>query len=348
VRARIPCLVCAAAVLGCSTPSKVTSAGDAGLGEAGVAEGGRVDASMDARASDGAADGAAGCAPFPDGAAPPPVFYYQLDAAAFPDASTPSVAVHIPPGFDPSQRPGLIVFFHGWDNCVTNVLGSVDSPCVDGGAARVAMHLADQIDGAKVNAILVAVELEVDMSTGDPGQLAVPGTFKAMLHELLTDHLDAVLGCPLDVSSLDRIVLSSHSGGYWATASVLSMSDIPQIREVDLLDSLYGELPSFYGWVQANLAHFNHASVEEVRWRDIYTTTGGTDLLSQTMANDVQGWLDDAGLGSQELDDRTTDTLDAGAYIHPVVFKLTDLGHDQVPQFYVQELAKASGFASIP
>ena len=340
-------LVYGAALLGCSTGGSATSAGDSGIQDTG--SGADVDSSTGPfPPPDAGVDAMASCGPLPDGQAPAPVLTYQLAAAAFPDASTPSVAVHIPPGFDPSQRPSVIVFFHGWDNCVTNVIGNVDTACVDGGTPRIAMHLADQIDAARVNAILVAVELEVDMSTGDPGQLAVQGDFRALLHELFTEHLDAVLGCPLDVTSLDRVVLSSHSGGYWATASVLTMGDVPSIREVDLLDSLYGEIPSFYAWAQTGITRFNSASVDELRWRDIYTATGGTDVNSQAMATDMQGWLDDAGRGPSELDDRTTDTLEAGAYLHPVVFKLTDLTHDEVPQFYVEQLARESGFAAIP
>jgi hypothetical protein len=186
---------------------------------------------------------ASGCSPLVDAGAP--VLFYNLSAAPFPDASTPSVAVHIPPGFDPSNRPGLIVFFHGFDNCVANVVGATDTPCVDGGLARTALHLVDQLDAARVNAILVAVELEVDQATGNPGQLATQGNFRALLHELLTVHLDAVLGCALDVDGLDRVVVSSHSGGYAAAASVLAYGTVAAVREIDLFDSLYGDIPVF-------------------------------------------------------------------------------------------------------
>jgi hypothetical protein len=316
-----------------------TSEGDVGV-DAGVPE-----ASFDASTQDVSLD-SNGCSPWVD--AGPPVLFYDLRAAPFPDASAPSVAVHIPQGFDPSNHPGLIVFFHGYDNCVGNVVGAVDVPCTDGGPARAALHLADQLDGAHVNAILVAVELRVDQATGDPGQLATPGAFRSLLHELLTEHLDAVLACPLDVDGLDRVVLSAHSGGYAAAASVLEYGMVTEVREVDLLDALFGDTLAFDAWVQGNAAQFDPIRSDGLRWVDIYTESGGAATNSRAMAVSAQGWLSDAGLAGSVLFDDTTATLDAGQYVHPVVFKLSGLTHDQVPQSFFQDLAKASGFAALP
>src|SRR5579859_5570593 len=260
-------LAATAGVAGCSaTADKVQGlgGGDGAAGEGGGegsvsrGDGGVADASHDAgHDAMGDADATTACPRFGDAGAS--VLLYELAAGAFPDAGTPSVAVHVPPGFDPGSRPGVIAFFHGFDNCVANVVGAIDGPCVDGGAARVAMHLVEQLDAARVNAILVAIELDADQATGDPGQLATSGDFRALLHELFTQHLDAVLGCPLDVDGLDRVVVSSHSGGYWATASVLAQGMVAQITEVDLLDSLYGEQPTFDGWMQSSLARVGPA-----------------------------------------------------------------------------------------
>jgi hypothetical protein len=345
--------VAAAGVAGCSGGAGEAAgdgaAGDAaGDGSASPGDGGGVDAAHDALhdATGGDADATTACPRFGDAGAP--VLLYELATAAYPDAGTPSVAVHVPPGFDPGNRPGVLAFFHGFDNCVANVVGATDTPCVDGGAARVAMHLVEQLDAARVNAILVAVELDADQATGDPGQLAAPGDFRALLHELFTQHLDAVLGCPLDVGGLDRVVVSSHSGGYWATASVLAQGMVPAITEVDLLDSLYGEQPTFDGWMQSSLARFATGRPDELRWVDVYTESGGTAANSRAMAASAQAWLDDAGLAASYFDDDTTDTLDAATYAHPVIFKLSGLTHDEVPQYYFGELARASGFAVIP
>jgi|SRR5579859_410388 len=349
-------LAATAGVAGCSaTADKVQGlgGGDGAAGEGGGegsvsrGDGGVADASHDAgHDAMGDADATTACPRFGDAGAS--VLLYELAAGAFPDAGTPSVAVHVPPGFDPGSRPGVIAFFHGFDNCVANVVGAIDGPCVDGGAARVAMHLVEQLDAARVNAILVAIELDADQAIGDPGQLATSGDFRALLHELFTQHLDAVLGCPLDVDGLDRVVVSSHSGGYWATASVLAQGMVAQITEVDLLDSLYGEQPTFDGWMQSSLARFAPGRPDELRWVDVYTESGGTAANSRAMAASAQAWLDDAGLAASYFDDDTTDTLDAATYAHPVIFKLSGLTHDEVPQYYFGELARAGGFAVIP
>jgi hypothetical protein len=335
------------ALLGCSSSGADSPAAsadasvDGSTAPDGAPDTGHVDATADATT-----DAATTCTPVADAGAP--VLFYDLRSAPFPDASTPSVAVHIPPGFDPGNRPGVIAFFHGFDNCVSNVVGDTDTPCVDGGEARASYGLADQIDSAHVNAILVAVELEVDEATGNPGQLGTMGDFHDLLHELFTEHLDSVLGCPLDVDDLDRVVVSSHSGGYEAAADVLAYGMVPQVTEVDLLDSLYGETPTFYGWVTSNIARFDPTRADELRWMDIYTSSGGTEANSQDMAASAAEWLADAGLEGSLWNDETTDTLDAATYEHPMIFKLSALSHDGVPAYYVKELAMASGFATIP
>jgi hypothetical protein len=344
-------IVAATLIAGCSGADGATASAPPDATGAGEASAPAFDAAGDVVASDAGAatdatlDALATCAPV---ASPPPLLFYDLRAAPFPDASTPSVAVHVPPGFDPSNRPGLLVFFHGFDNCVTNVVGAVDTPCTDGGAARAAMHLVEQIDAARVNAILVAIELEVDVATGNPGQLATPGDFRALVHELLTEHLDAVLGCPLDVGSLDRVVVSSHSGGYEAAASVLAFGDVPSVREVDLLDSLYGETPIFDDWVGDAAPRFDPSRPDSRRWVDLYTSGGGTAASSRAMAASAEGWFGEAGMDGAVFFDDTTDDLDGAAYAHPVLFKLSGLAHDDVPRYYVEPLARAAGFASIP
>jgi hypothetical protein len=123
---------------------------------------------------------------------------------------------------------------------------------------------------------------------------------------------------------------------------------VPQVSEVDLLDSLYGETPTFYSWVTTNIARFSPTRTDELRWMDIYTASGGTEATSQDMAASATEWLADAGLDGSIWIDDTTDTLDAATYAHPMLFKLSGLSHDGVPAYYVKELALASGFATIP
>jgi hypothetical protein len=277
----------------------------------------------------------------------PRVLLFNLRSAPFPGTGHPDVAVHVPIGFEPRNHPGLVVFFHGFDNCVANVVGSVDTECTADAGTRSAMHLVDQLDAAHVNAILVAVQLRYDQSTGDPGQLAQSGDFAALVHELMTEHLAPLLGAPVDVGDFDPVVVGTHSGGYEAAASVLSGGGVV-VREVDLYDSLYGETTVFDDWVKGNVTRLDPARPDAVRWMDVYTATGGTDTNSQDMATAAAGWLDAADAGTDLIDDRTTDTLGPADYAHPVVFKLSALAHNDVPRYYFEQFARTGFLTPLP
>ena len=274
-------------------------------------------------------------------------YLYTLRAAPFPSSGHPDVAVHVPEGFDPSGRVGAIVFFHGFDNCVANVIGAVDTACTPGSPTRSALHLVTQLEAARVNALLIAVQLRYDMATGDPGQLGKKGQLRALLHELLTEHLDAALGRSLDVGDLERVVIASHSGGYQAAAASISVGDVPQIREVDLYDSLYGNLAQYDAWMQGGIARFDGSRGDALRWADAFTTGGGTATNSRAMAGRAKTWLDAAALGASLFFDDTTATLAGPDYAHPVIFKLSGLAHVEVPRYYFGRLVASSGFAPL-
>ena len=190
--------------------------------------------------------------------------------------------------------------------------------------------------------------MDIDRRATRASSHLTQGDLSALLHELLVDHLDAVLGCPLDVTSLDRVVISSHSGGYWAAASVLAMGDVPSIREVDLLDSLYGEIPTFYSWAQTGITLWIQPVSSCTVERHLHRDRRHRRQLADDGDRHAELGFDDAGLGSSELDDLTTDTLDAGAYLHPVIFKLGSLTHDESRSTTSRSCAKSSGFATIP
>jgi hypothetical protein len=272
---------------------------------------------------------------------------YTLDAAAFPESGQPSVAVHVPPGFQPSAAPGLVVFFHGFNNCVANVVGRADGPCVDGGGARSALHLSDQLDTAGVNAILVAVQLAYDQATGDPGNLAQPDVFRDMLHELLTQHLDPLLGAPLDVADFDPFVLASHSGGYEALAQVLQVGGVPEVNAIQLYDSLYGELTAYGDWFMQNVDRFDPSRTDGTRFSNAYLYQGTTYTNSRDFESEVAGWLSQAGLSSSLFDDDTTDTLTQDQFAPPVIFKASMLAHTEIPQYYFQRFVQAAGFTPL-
>lgn len=276
-----------------------------------------------------------------------PLLTFTLENAAFPGTGYPDAAVHVPPNFDACDHPGLIVFFHGFNNCVVNAIGSTNTACTPGGSARTALKLADQLDASGANAILIAVEIKVDQATGNPGALTQTGRLRALLDEIFTQSLAAKLGKPLDVAAFDRVVLSSHSGGYWAVAESLQNGGLDNVREIDLYDSLYGEYATYKGFVDDHAAAFTPTANPPYRFAMAWTSGGGTADLSVDLQADAQDALDGAGLSSAMLYDPTTGTFTDEDYLHPVIFKRSGLSHDGVPQYYFQRFASV-GFTKRP
>jgi hypothetical protein len=267
----------------------------------------------------------------------------HLTHAAFPSSGHPDVAVHVPTGFRPCDHPSLVVYFHGFWNCVVNAMGDVDTPCSSGGAERVALQLVTHFDEAGVNAILVATEIAFDVASGDPGKLSNTGEFRAMLHEMLVGHLDAMLGYPLDVGSFDRIVLASHSGGYHAVADVIQAGKVP-IDQVLLFDSLYGYESTYESWVKQSLSGFK----QKRRFANVWSTGGGTLDNSESLESSIASALSQAGLSSLLFYDGATSTsLSAQDYAHPIFLKHSGLGHYDIPRHYFAPLLRASGIAPI-
>jgi hypothetical protein len=332
-------LLCAAALGACGSEDE--GAGLPGFAEAGAESATPADAA-DASTGDANLDAWVG-APLEGG-----TYLYTLEAGAFPGSGHPDVAVHVPPGLRPFERVGAVVFFHGFNNCVANVIGSVNSACVTGSPVRTALHLSEQLDAARVNAILFAVELRYDQATGDPGALASPNRLRELLHETLAGHLDAVLGRPLDVGDLERVIVGTHSGGYQAAARTITVGGLPQLRQIDLYDSLYGELPTYDAWIQGHVARYDVGRADELRFSDVYTSGGGTAVNSRAMATRIQGWLAPVGLQASLIYDDTTATLAPADLADPLIMKLSGLTHDGVPQYYFGRMVSSAGFAPLP
>jgi hypothetical protein len=270
---------------------------------------------------------------------------YRLENGAFPGSDGPDVAVHVPPGFDASRRPGLVLYFHGFRGCASAALGGSDTPCRQGGAPRSAANLAAQVDEAGVNALVVAVELRPDAPTGEPGRLAEQGALRQLLQELLSARLPSALGCPIEVDALDRVVVIAHSGGYRAAAAALQSGGVPGISEVVLLDALYGEHDIFEHWVEDDAAGFAPGTAPRRRWVDLYTCCAGTANASKEMARAVEPRLASIG-ASRELDDGAGD-LDPAALQKAVVFKRVPRSHQELPRTYARDIVGAAGFAPL-
>ena len=291
--------------------------------------------------SDSVADSAAADVPAPKPKAG--TYPLTLDAGAFaPTPGHPSAVVVIPPGFDATPPLAVIVYIHGWSNCVANVVGSKDSACKPGGAVEGSSHLADQLAAAKKNAILLCPEVAFDAATGDPGNLGKKDGFAALLSETLT-KMAPVLG-KLTLADVGRVVVMTHSGGYQAAASIATQGGVP-VQELYLLDSLYGSIGSFEGWIQTDLASFEGA-MSARRFGDVYTQNGGTLANSQALATKVATWLPAASTALYS--DKTASTWPPATYQHGLLFKFSALSHHGTTLYYFGQFVAASGLPPLP
>jgi hypothetical protein len=287
-----------------------------------------AEAPTDAVATDGKADSTAAAGT---------TRLLQLDNAAFtPPAGRPGALVYLPPNFDPTPPLNVIVYIHGFYNCVENIVrpGPVGRGC--GGGSRQSYNLAAQLDATGKNALFIAPEVAFDQASSAPGKLGDAGGFRALLDEAL-GKLGSDVGGDT-INDVGQVVVASHSGGYKVAAAIAQKGGLP-VSEVLLLDSLYGSTADFDAWVNADLGSFSAAPAVK-RFASIYSQTGGTLGNSQAMAGRAAGWFD-AGAGVV-VDDRTTGTLTDEQFAHGLVFKRTGLPHDGVPRYYFGRLIATS------
>jgi hypothetical protein len=275
------------------------------------------------------------------------LLYGGLEHAAFPGPGGAEVGVHVPRGFDATRKPGMVVYFHGWQGCVGAALADGDEACDEGGDPRPGGALVAQVDAARVNALLVAVELRVDLSTGEPGQLAMPGGLRSLLHEVLTERLAGPLGCTLDVDGLDRVMVVAHSGGYQAAAAVLQFGDVPQIQDVALLDALYGADEVFTAWARGAVTLYDPPTRGPRRFANLYTCCGGTVDRSRAMARLARDEAVAAGWPSAVYDGDDIDEPSPDELAHPVVSKRVASSHSELPRQYARVLIESAGFERI-
>ena len=265
------------------------------------------------------------------GSAAAATYLLTLDAGAFPPTTAhPSALVYLPRGFDPTPPLSVVVFIHGFSNCVENVVRDAGGECTPDGGTRAAYALSAQLEATNKNALLLVPEIDYDQQTGAPGTLGTSDGFQALLAETLADLAGPLNGAT--VADVGTLIVTSHSGGYQAAAGIASKGGVP-VDEIDLFDSLYGNITDFDNWAKA--------VGPGKRFTDFYTSGGGTLSNSQAMATRAQAWVP----ATQLLDDRTTDTLTDAEYAHELIFKLSGLSHDGVPAYYFGKVIGTSVLA---
>lgn len=291
----------------------------------------------------GATDGAAPAGA--DGGSLAGTYLLRLDAGAFPPTpSHPSALVYIPPGFDPTPPLSVIVYIHGFNNCVENIVRKQGGSCDPsrGTPVRTAFALAEQLQVSQRNALLLCPEVAFDQASADPGNLGKAGGFKALLGEAL-GALPAPLS-GLTPREVGDVVVASHSGGYQAAAGIAARGGVA-VRELYLFDSLYGSTTDFDAWVLSDVASFS-GSAPRRRFADVYTSGGGTLARSQAMADRARSWV--AADPGALVDDHTTSTWPDATYRHGLLFKLSELSHDGVARYYFSRLLATSALPAIP
>jgi hypothetical protein len=265
-------------------------------------------------------------------------YEFSLAAGAFPPSPDhPNVIVRVPDRFDSAGPIDLVVYIHGFNNCITNILGDTNTACTPGGPARIATHLAAQLDASDRNALLVLPEVAYDMASSDPGTLGSDGGFRALLEETLAT-LPPPLG-PRSLADVGRVMVASHSGGYSAVSSMITVGGV-DVDELWLFDSLYGFASRFDAWIEGDLPSFVAGTR---RFAAVYTGSGGTLDNTQAMADRAAEWV--AANPEALVDDRTTATWPDDTYHHGLLFKASALSHNGVPEYYFERMLATSQLA---
>jgi hypothetical protein len=253
---------------------------------------------------------------------PAGTYTFRLETQPFPSQAGPGALVHVPPGFEASRPLDLVIYFRGWSSCVTAVAGAERAACRPGGPTHRASLLTQQFDRANVHALLVLPELRIEQATGDPGRLGRAGGLAAFLDELLGDKLAGVLGPGRSTSSVRRVILAAHSGGYGATASCLRVGGVP-VSQAWLYDALYGELDTFADFGRQCLA----GATPGMRLLSVYAT-GAPRENSLALARRLQRGAFGANVVLRDALEVPTAPDLAGA----AVFARARMAHDEVPR----------------
>ncbi|MDQ6781598.1 MAG: hypothetical protein M3Z37_10670 [Candidatus Eremiobacteraeota bacterium] len=180
--------------------------------------------------------------------------------------SDSTVAIFIPAGYVPTGGVDFIVHFHGWRNHVARALDYY--------------QMREQVADSRVNAVLVVPQGPYDAPDSDFGRLEhEPGAFAALLNHitafLMQQHV-------LTSTSIKKITLSAHSGGYGGLSGVLALGGLPDsVTDVLLFDAAYGKLDGFSNWL---------AGARQRRLVTLFTDdtiSGNVELLSMLQKRSV-------------------------------------------------------------
>ena len=230
--------------------------------------------------------------------------------------SDSSVALFIPRGFRQTEAVDLVVYLHGWRNNIDSSLSKYKLP--------------QQLYESGKNAILVFPEGPRNAPDSFAGKLEDTGGLKRFVSDVVNFLFKE---SKIKTRSVGKIILSGHSGGGEGIPFALMRGGIPEkVREVYLLDALYGGTEKFTYWID----RFNGKLI------NIYTDSGGTKGETEAMMEDFTGW----GIPYRALEERAL--VPADLRDNRLMFIHTDLKHDMVISARMQfrEYLKASGLSN--
>ena len=157
----------------------------------------------------------------------------------------PRSLLFIPRTFDPRAPAALVLFLHG--NLATLSRDVVRR-----------QHVPEQVEGSKLNVVLVAPQLAVDALDSSAGHFWQPSFLATYLHAAAAGLATLSEG-RIGADELDRlpVIIIAYSGGYLATAFALHHAlgeSHSRIAGVVLLDALFGEEQKFADWIVATHA----------------------------------------------------------------------------------------------
>lgn len=283
-------------------------------------------------------------------AAPPPrvrtysngmaTFVYSgLEHAAFPGSGHADALVHLPSSFD-AESAGLLIYLHGFDNCIENV--AAPAPGIHDPPHPTA-DLISQLEASGKNVILFLPETKYHEQSRDPGALGEAGGLSRLLTEVLgklsVDCPAAVRLGQDGVARIRRTMLCAHSGAYRAAIRMAQKGGLP-IHELCLLDSLYKDVEDYEALLTQRVADLSAG--QRLRFVNLYRA-GGTAAHSVAQGELLQKQIAQHGLPNDTLlfDDQESEPSDSDL-AHPLVVKRVPTAHSDFGRTYIGSLLRTS------
>jgi pimeloyl-ACP methyl ester carboxylesterase len=255
----------------------------------------------------------------------------KMRVSAFRRSDAPAVLVHAPAGFDRRLPLHLVVFLHGYNNCVEVVAASGPARCRPDDPERDGYGISARHDEAHTNTLLVIPQLAFNRREGDPGCFGRPGCFRRFLQELLGETLQKQLGGARSLRDVGSVTLVAHSAGYRSALAILQRGEVSSlVHNVVLMDALYGEAEDYARWLV-------HAR-DDTRMVSIYLGGTKTAAGNRTLLRMVK-----RSFGSARV--RQLDAKDLPRAVAPLrlVVATGHTPHRLVPEGYLSTVLGALG-----